>query len=280
MIRRPPRSTQPTTLFPYTTLFRSTQRGGVVIHIERPGRENCPLAIRVTDTGIGIPAAKQDLVFEPFKQADGSTSRRYGGTGLGLSISRELAGLLGGFIELESQEGRGSTFSLLLPLDPESGAGEPPAAQRTLPPATSEVRSQPSPALFSGQRILVVERDVGTLLQLTPLLESWGVQVAAAADLDETLESLREEPCALMLLDLDMPSDDCCATIAAVRAEPGCRELPILILGDEVAWTARCSKADVAALLTRPVDATRLRALLEQYLQSSPLEAESRSNPT
>jgi signal transduction histidine kinase len=93
--------------------FKFTKTGGVTLRIapDAPGWT----AFSVADTGIGIPEDKQQLIFEAFRQADGTTSRHYGGTGLGLSISRELTRLLGGEIRLVSQEGRGSTFTLRLP---------------------------------------------------------------------------------------------------------------------------------------------------------------------
>jgi PAS domain S-box-containing protein len=94
--------------------LKFTQRGSVRVRVAAAGPRG--VAFSVSDTGIGIPPEKHALVFEPFQQADGSTARRYGGTGLGLTISRELAQLLGGELRLESEPGRGSTFTLTLPL--------------------------------------------------------------------------------------------------------------------------------------------------------------------
>jgi PAS domain S-box-containing protein len=100
--------------------FKFTREGSVELRIEP--REPGLVAFSVVDTGIGIPPDKQEIIFEAFQQADGSTSRQYGGTGLGLSISRELARLLGGRLELSSDSGRGSTFTLVLPLSDERAA--------------------------------------------------------------------------------------------------------------------------------------------------------------
>lgn len=112
--------------------IKFTEKGEVTLRISRPRDEAWGVAITVADTGIGIPPAKHDVIFEAFKQADGTTSRRFGGTGLGLSISKELAALLGGRIELKSREGQGSAFTLLLPhefrakVEVDEAAAQPP----------------------------------------------------------------------------------------------------------------------------------------------------------
>ncbi|WP_392532180.1 response regulator [Nostoc sp. C117] len=115
--------------------FKFTEQGGVKLKIsmatEKSRVDNPMVAFAVTDTGIGIPAEKQRIIFEAFQQADGTTSRRYGGTGLGLSISRELAQLLGGRIELVSQPEHGSTFTLYLPLIEKGEMGRRAALEKT-----------------------------------------------------------------------------------------------------------------------------------------------------
>ena len=100
--------------------FKFTRQGGVRLRIAPHGPKS--VAFAVSDTGIGIPPDKQRVIFEAFQQADGSTSRQYGGTGLGLSISRELTRLLGGELEVASEAGKGSTFTLVLPLSDERAA--------------------------------------------------------------------------------------------------------------------------------------------------------------
>ncbi len=125
--------------------FKFTKAGEVVLSVALSGRGEVRFAVR--DTGIGIPEAQQQVIFEAFRQADGSTSRQFGGTGLGLSISRELARLLQGSIAVDSAPGQGSTFTLILPLEPDLA---PQAAQQEAGP--SAIRSASLTGRARGRR--------------------------------------------------------------------------------------------------------------------------------
>jgi len=253
--------------------LKFTEQGEVTIGLARNAGADgnaYPVALSVSDSGIGIPEDKQALVFEAFKQVDGSTSRRYGGTGLGLTISRELARLIGGRIELESRTGAGSTFRLLLPLAMEAAAAsaEPDPRQRRGSDSPAPAQEVPH-ADYRGRRVLLVDDDLRNLLALTPLLETWGIEVAAAGDGREALDTLREDGgFDLILMDLMMPVMDGFETMRRIRADAGIPELPLIAVsaraaGDDRERALACGATD---FVTKPIDPAQLKAVLDRFL--------------
>jgi signal transduction histidine kinase/CheY-like chemotaxis protein len=268
--------------------IKFTERGEVRVEVGTHPDSSRPLVLSVIDTGIGIPRDKQEIIFEAFQQADGSTRRRYGGTGLGLAISRELATLLGGAIEVESSPGVGSRFSLLLPLSPEGAEPETAPAPITataldiLADETSGVEVVSESVTEPGAPwVLIIERDVKTLVRLTSELSRHGLRAQTAADLDEALETLREEGegCALVLLAAQMSTEMTCDTIRILLAETQQAPPALAILGsaDPDPGLNDCLGVGAVALLAKPVDPEALTALLAQVRGRSAPETPGRT---
>jgi signal transduction histidine kinase/CheY-like chemotaxis protein len=244
-----------------------TDQGGVTVRLQ--AGTSSPVCISVTDTGIGIPAGKIDMVFEAFKQADGSTSRRFGGTGLGLTISRELARLMGGEIRVESEAGKGATFSLLLPQQmPEMPSEENRSGVSHVKQEQSAVAEIPT-ADYQSARVLLVDDDVRNLLALTPLLEQWGLEVMAAGDGQEALDTLATAgPFDVLLMDIMMPGMDGYEVIRQLRKQPGFADIPVIALtaraGDED--LQQCQAAGANDCVVKPLDPQALKLALDNYL--------------
>jgi CheY-like chemotaxis protein len=220
----------------------------------------------VSDTGIGIPTDKHELVFEAFQQADSSTSRTFGGTGLGLTISRELARLLGGEIRLQSAPGKGSTFTLYLPLLLPSAVEAEPVGRS---PALAAPRLEADKAGdLRGRRVLLVDDDAHNLFAVTSLLERFGVRVLPAHGARECFEILdRERDVDLVLIDVMMPEIDGLEATRQIRRRPGLTSLPIVALtakalpGDR----ERCLESGCSDFATKPIGPEALVALLQKW---------------
>jgi PAS domain S-box-containing protein len=222
------------------------------------------LRFSVRDTGMGIPRDRQSRLFQPFTQADSSTTRQFGGTGLGLTISRRLAELMGGHISFESEPGRGSTFSFTARLGfQEEGAGP----------------AEPRPVCLSGVPVLVVDDNATNRSILHELLTRWGMKPTLADSASAALAAMQEavrsgEPFALVLSDVMMPEVDGFELAEEIRRRPELAKATVLMLSsaDRQHDSARCRQAGVAAYLTKPIKQSELLDAILTALGTAPKE--------
>jgi signal transduction histidine kinase/CheY-like chemotaxis protein len=244
-----------------------TAQGEVAVSVapspESP--EGLGVEFSVSDSGIGIPPDKQRLIFEPFRQADGSTTRKYGGTGLGLAICAQLVRMMGGRIWVESEPGRGSVFHFTAQFAPVE-AGEIPRSPD--PASESAVKEQPAPSL----RILVADDNLINRKIATRMLERQGHRVITAENGRESVERFREGGCDAILMDVQMPEMDGFEATQAIReleAATG-RRIPVIAMiahamkGDR----ERCLEAGMDGYVSKPVAAEDLRQALQEAMES------------
>lgn len=264
--------------------FKFTARGSVTVHIGRPpddlelpaelsGRR--VLALTVADTGIGIPEDKLGRIFSAFEQADASTSRQFGGTGLGLALSRRMAQLLGGDVVLQSEPGRGSRFTLLLPEAPPS---QGPRVARLEHDASESARPQPSPhlvelpipddrdSLRAGQvTILVIEDDPAFVRILLDMIHRRGYRALAAMDGESGLQLARSHRPGGILLDIGLPVMDGWTVLDRLKADDATRSIPVHLIS--VSDDSRHSiERGAVGFLTKPVSRESIAAALDRLL--------------
>ena len=255
-------------------------RPGVVFKNNALAQSEKIIAISVIDTGIGIPAAKQSVIFEAFQQADGSTKRKYGGTGLGLSISRELAGILGGEIQLESEEGRGSTFILYLP--PELNAGMVHSETRVVtikeaaqvkestitpyngPDAAEAYTNDDRNNITGNDRvILIIEDDDNFARLLLDFVRERNYKGIIAGKGSTGVSMARHYKPAAILLDMELPVMNGSEVLRQIKNDPGLRHIPIQILS---AYDHRKESMALGAFdyIFKPVTNVSLRRALDK----------------
>jgi two-component system, sensor histidine kinase and response regulator len=240
--------------------IKFTAEGEVRVALSLEARESGRLQLhfKVHDTGIGIALEKQQMIFEPFSQADGSTTRKYGGTGLGLTISARFAEAMSGRVWVESEPGQGCCFHFTAWFD---AAAEP---------------TQDHPAKISslaGVSVLVVDDNATNRRILMELLQGWSMQPTSAAGGQEALSLLllaseSGNPFSLVLTDANMPGMDGFDLARRIKYSRPLEDLVIMMLtsGGQAGDAARCHELGIAAYLTKPVRREELRQAMAMLL--------------
>jgi signal transduction histidine kinase/DNA-binding response OmpR family regulator len=258
--------------------IKFTERGEIVVNVwPEQDERGCRLVIEVRDTGIGINAEQRGRLFQAFSQADSSITRRYGGTGLGLSISASLARQMGGGIDIESEEGKGSVFRVRVPLV------EAPAS---VPDEGRKVHENGTMSSLAGRVCLVVDDNATNLTIVEELLRGWGAEVLCAVDGEDALAQARkrEERGArldLLLVDAIMNGMDGFATIEALRQFEVARTTPCVMLSsrDNREDISRCRQLG-AVFLRKPVFQAQLWREISALLAPTPRRPEAGTDAT
>jgi signal transduction histidine kinase/AmiR/NasT family two-component response regulator len=286
--------------------IKFTDKGGVKVEIAGEGPTGADgVLISITDTGCGVPADKLPLLFQKFVQVDASATRKFGGTGLGLAICRELAQLMGGQVWAESEEDKGSTFRISVPLqrvrDADAAAPRPaPAQPETLsaPAAAPVAANAPDVSDIAANadnsdiateadedralRVLAAEDNPTNQLVLRTVMATFGVELEITGDGSQAVEAWRDGDYDVILMDIQMPVMDGVTATKTIRAEEaatGRKRIPIVALSAN-AMTHQVKEYLAAGMdmhVPKPIELGRLHAALQQVLSDAGEEEASRS---
>jgi PAS domain S-box-containing protein len=259
-----------------------TEKGEIVIRASLEDEDERTVTIRfaVSDTGIGIPANRQDILFSPFTQVDGSTTRQYGGTGLGLAISKHLAELMGGKIGFESKEGKGSTFwftTVFEKLLTGPGSEDETFAKTEGEEAIKRLAAAPTISENEKRkiRILVVEDNPVNQKVAQAMMRKMGLRADVAANGQEAVNALQTIPYDLVLMDCHMPEMDGFEATRCIRQQgskalnPG---IPIIAMTASTMQGDReeCIQAGMSDFIAKPVLKRELAEMLARWLAITP----------
>ncbi len=259
--------------------IKFTSKGSISLRAEVAEKGDL-LRLSVVDTGIGVPPAKQRLIFEAFEQADGSVSRQYGGTGLGLTIAKELAQLLGGAISVSSEEGKGSTFTIslpaVLPVASETAVAERPAIpgfetrlgrelagadEKASPDEVKQAVKSALKGVDSEKTILVVEDDERFRFSVVEAAKSYGFQPIEAADGEVALGILRSHVPSAILLDIKLPGISGLGILEMIKQMPHLRHVPVHMIS-ALEYQQNALRMGALGYLTKPVTIDKVRSAL------------------
>jgi signal transduction histidine kinase/DNA-binding response OmpR family regulator/HPt (histidine-containing phosphotransfer) domain-containing protein len=252
--------------------IKFTARGEVVVRVTalHSSAAEAAVSVCVEDTGIGIPADAQHRIFDPFAQADGGTTRKYGGSGLGLAICKRLLALMGGSIRVESTPGQGSTFIAEFRLPVSQGTASVPIAD----------------SLLAGVRALVVDDNRTNRDILREHLRGWGMVVSCAAEGSEALRLMQEaahagQPFVLAVLDLHMPEMDGLDLARRIKALPNSAATKLLMLSSTYTNNEESARLDLRILryLSKPVRRGDLFRVIKGILAAEPLDSALHGRP-
>lgn len=247
--------------------IKFTEKGKITLNIEtQKKKDNCVLHCEVIDTGIGIPADMTNLIFEPFRQADGSTTRKFGGTGLGLNITKRLIEMMGGKISVKSVVGKGSTFSVELPLEVGQLDAEIPKIEKA-----EEASSVTEKRKDTQLTVMLVEDNALNIELMSAYLEHMPYNVVVAEDGAKAVDLCKTSMPDIILMDLLMPVMDGFEATKKIRALEAKqkREHPVLIAALTGAATPddrrRADEAGCDDFLTKPISRAALIEELEKW---------------
>lgn len=255
-----------------------TQNGRITLSVSkfRKGEEDW-IAIAVADTGVGISKDQQSALFSNFSQANPAITAKYGGTGLGLSLSQNLCHIMGGFIELESELGKGSRFTIRLPAGNLGAAADDELLEAAIADNNERAKghaglSMPAVGSVRQEKILLVDDDRAFLELAERLLLKEGYSPISTDAPESVLQLARAVRPAAIFVDILMPGLNGWDVLSTLKADPATASIPVVmlsVLDDQ--QTARDQGA--ALLMTKPLDGNKLRGLLEQLREEPAAQA-------